>query len=468
MNYIIFTFSGLALPIAYKLAQEGQEVTVAQVRNIKDYVMEEELKTAFESDLNKQRRLDLFQGMIKIEDAQTVVKRMESIKNPHDYFVFFDENNLYRWADKVRGLGFEGNSPTKEDFMLEVDRDLAKTFVREHYPKLRSPELKEFQTVKEGISFLEKTEELWVLKGKSDQAKTFVPTNEDPTLARNQIIEMLNNYPKDYEALGYILEIYIPSIIELTPEKMYYDGVPLCTTLDIENKNFGNANTSVQIGCAEDLVFPTLMEDRINTIAFPPIVDEMARQHKGLFIWDASILINRRDGKMYFGEFCANRPGYNSLFTELSQSSSVHTFFENMVHKKSPLTPGTVGTSVRILNMNRDQDTEQISANISVNFKPETEKNLWLWDVKKNKDGKLVTVGSDWSLAVVTGSGKTIQEALSATYKTIADLSFVGVYYRSKDDYVSLDYPTSILNRLNYGLERGLYHLPFDVKVGTL
>ena len=79
-----------------------------------------------------------------------------------------------------------------------------------------------------------------------------------------------------------------------------------------------------------------------------------------------------------------------------------------------------------------------------------------------------MTVGSDWNLAVITGSGKSIDEAVGKMYRNVDGFAFVGAYYRSKDDYLSLDYPTSIINRLNYGLERGLYRLPFNVKVGEI
>jgi len=86
------------------------------------------------------------------------------------------------------------------------------------------------------------------------------------------------------------------------------------------------------------MVFPTDMNDRINKIAFPPIVDEMAKEHKGWFIWDASILVSKKDGKMYFGEFCSNRPGYNCFFTGLAQGGTIDHFFENIVKKKNPFT----------------------------------------------------------------------------------------------------------------------------------
>lgn len=468
MKYVFITFSGLSLPVAHKLQLEGNEVIVGQISDIKSYVMEEEAKKASESSLNRERRLRLFKNMIKMQPAERVIENLRVTKNINDYFVFFEENNLYRWADQVRDLDCQGNFPTREDYLFEVDRDKAKEFVKTHYQKLYTPEVREFVRASEAISFLKDTRDIWVLKGKHDHAKTYVPTMNDADLAKGQIIEMLNNFPHEYERLGFILELYIPSIIELTPEKIYYDGIPLATTMNFENKSFGSGNISIQTGCAEDLVFPTDMEDRINKICFPPIVDEMARQHKGLFIWDASILINKRDGKMYFGEFCSNRPGYNSFFTELAQTGPVTQFFEKITRKVSPFSLGTVGTSVRLFNLNRDENTEQVAANITVDYRQEIEKDLWLWDVRKNQRGKLVTVGSDWNLAVITGAGKSIDEAVGRMYRNVDGFAYVGAYYRSKDDYLSLDYPTSIINRLNYGLERGLYRLPFDVKVGEI
>jgi hypothetical protein len=468
MKYVFITYSGLSLPVAYKLQQEGNDVLVGQIEDIKEYVMEEESKKAEENDADKMRRLSLFKGMLKFVSAEKAVETLRNAKNQEEYFVFFEENNLYRWADKVRDLNIHGNFPTKEDFLLEIDRDKAKEFVKVHYSKLYTPEVHEFEKVEKAIEFLNKTDQVWVLKGRDDKAKTFVPSLADVDLAKNQIIEMLNNFPHKYEYRGFILELFIPSIIEMTPEKIYYDGEPVATTNYFENKSFGSGNISVQTGCSEDLTFPTDMEDRINKICFPPIVDEMAKNHKGLFIWDASILINRQDGKMYFGEFCSNRPGYNSLFSEISQCKSVTQFFESIVQKKSPFTLGTVSASVRIFNINRDDDTQQIAKNIAIDYKPEIEKDLWLWDVRKNQRGELVSVGSDWNLAVMTGAGKSVEEAVGRLYRNVEAFAFVGAYYRSKDDYLSLDYPTSIINRLNYGIERGLYKLPFTVKVGDL
>lgn len=468
MKYIFITFSGLGLPIAYKLLQQGHEVHVGVIQDIKDYVMEQEIDTAKERDFNKKRRLNLFKGMLPTEDAHVVIEKLLAASNPEEYFIFFEENNLYRWADKVRDKGFHGNFPTKDDFLFEVDRERAKSFVREHYSKLYTPEVVEFKEIAKGLEFLKDSKDVWVLKGQHDSAKTFVPTTENYELANKQLTEILTNFPEKYERMGYILEKFIPSVIEFTPEKYYYDGVPLCTTVMFENKSFGSGNISVQTGCSEDMVFPTDMNDRINKIAFPPIVDEMAKEHKGWFIWDASILVSKKDGKMYFGEFCSNRPGYNCLFTEMSQCGSPNTFFENIVKKKNPFTLGTVATSVRIFNMNHDEEDESVSGDILINYKPEVEKDVWMWDIKKTSRGHFVSVGTDWNLAIITGAGKSIPEAVNRLYKNVDGFAFVGAYYRPKDDYLSMDYTSSILNRVNYGVERGLYRLPFDVTLGDI
>jgi hypothetical protein len=118
--------------------------------------------------------------------------------------------------------------------------------------------------------------------------------------------------------------------------------------------------------------------------------------------------------------------------------------------------------------MNRDEQTEQVAENMALNLLPEVERDLWLWDVKRKADGQFLTVGTDWNLAVMTGAGKSIEEAVGNLYKNIEGLAFVGGYFRPKDDYLSLDYPTSILNRVNYGMERGLYKIPFNVKIGDI
>ena len=467
VKYIVFTFDGSGTPVAQHLQLEGQDVVLAQVYSTRSLISSEETEYSTEQRTDKEQRRSLFEGVIKKRIAEELIKELKTYKNPQEYFLYFDTNGLYAFAEQVKDLGFHGNFPTREDYLYEVDRDKAKEFVKKYYSKINIARKKEFTKVGDAKKFLENTDEIWVLKGNSADATAFVPNADEPLLAARQVIEALDKESWLYEQEGFILEVLIPSVMEITPEKIYYDGVPLAASIDIENKPIGSGNISVQTGCAADLVFPISLEDRISQLAFPPIVDEIAKQHKGLFYWDASILINKRDGKMYFGEFCPNRPGYNASFTEFAQCGSVHEFFEKVSQKKNPFTLGTVASSVRIFNMHRDTDTQQILDGLTVEFSPEVEKDIWLWDVKK-KGNKLINVGYGDSVACVTGSGKSVEEAVNKMYRNLEKFSFLGAYYRPKQDYLSLSYSTSILNRLNYGMERGLYQIPFNVKVGDI
>ncbi len=466
MKYIIFTFDGSGIPVAQHLHLEGQDVVLAQVEHMRSLAAEGE-DEYIENRKDKEMRLEGFDGLVKKKPAEEILKEMKTYKNPQDYFVFFDTNGLYALAEQIKDLGFHGNFPTREDYLFEVDRDKAKEFVKKHYSKLNIARKKEFTSISDAKKFLANTDEVWVLKGNSDSTNAFVPDVDDPVLAAHQVIETLDKDSDSYQSEGFILELLIPSVMEITPEKIYYDGEPVAVTVDIENKPIGSGNISIQTGCAADLVFPIPDSDRINQIAFPPIIDEIAKKHKGLFYWDASILINKRDGKMYFGEFCPNRPAYNASFTEFAQCGSVHEFFEKVSQKKNPFTLGTVATSIRIFNFHRDNDTQQILGGLTVDFAPEVEKDIWLWDVKK-KGKKLVNIGYGDVIAVITGSGTSVEEAVNRMYRNLEKFSFLGAYYRPKADYLSLGYSTSILNRLNYGMERGLYQIPFNVKVGDI
>jgi hypothetical protein len=328
MKYIVFTFDGSGTPVAQHLQLEGQDVVLAQLDSMRSLSSDEDTEYSNELRNDKEARRTIFDGVVKKKSAEELIKELKTYKNPQEYFLYFDTNGLYALAEQVKDLGFHGNFPTREDYLYEVDRDKAKEFVKKHYSKLNIARKKEFAKVSDAKNFLADTDEVWVLKGNSDATNAFVPDADDPILAARQVVEVLDKDADSYEAEGFILELLIPSVMELTPEKIYYDGVPLAVSIDIENKPIGSGNISVQTGCAADLVFPISSEDRISQIAFPPIVDEIAKQHKGLFYWDASILINKRDGKMYFGEFCPNRPGYNASFTEFAQCGSVHEFFE--------------------------------------------------------------------------------------------------------------------------------------------
>jgi hypothetical protein len=461
MRYVVFTFDGYGLPIANALRREGHEVVVAQVHDQADVTSELERNIADEDPAYKKRRLSLYDGLLAKQPADEVLKELKHRDDRDDTYLFFDLNHLYRYAEQAAELGYPGNFPTEEDYLYEIDRERSKSFVAENYPQVRVGENHGFAKVDEAEAFLRESEELWVLKGIEEDARTVVPGVDDPDLARNQILDALQKHREDYESAGFILERMIPSMLEFTPQRIYVDGRAVATMMVLENKALGAGNVGPQTDCAQDLTFLIDPEDKISEIAFPPIVDEMAKRHPGTFYWDASLLIDSRSGRIYFGEFCANRPGYNALYNQISLVGSAGRYFEMLARGKNPFPDDEVGIAVRIFNLHHGEGGEPLEGAL-VDCLPRSEPNLWLTDIRRDR-GRLVTAGSKETLGVATGRGHSVGEAARRAHRAIEELSFEGAFYRPLFDLVSQEYRTSIVSRIQYGLQRGFYKVGFGV-----
>ncbi len=454
MKYVIFTFSGEGLAIAEQLQKEGESVTIAQIRDQEKILLPEELKeTEPEDPKKKAARLSMYNGCIPKYDADKVVANLKRVKDKSDYFLLFDFNQDYQYADQLDGLGFKGNFPTEEDRRFEVDRDMAKEFVKKNYPGVKVGEKHEFKTIDEGKQFLADTDEIWVLKPYDDntEAKTKVPDAKEPEQAKAELILALDTHKEGFESQGYVLELFIPDAIEITPERVYYDGVPLYTCCDIELKRLGS-DTGPMTGCAADLVFPVDDDSKIAKISFPKVVDDMAKKHEGWFFWDISLLINPNNGRIYMGEFCPNRPGYNSFYNELGLCGGPSTYFESMVRGGNPMKGSkNFGASVRMFSIHESG----VKADVGIVLDEEKMDNLWMLDVKR-KDGKLMTAGYIWDVAVATGQGNSIAEAAHEAYEGAEGIQFDNKYQRQIFDYLS-DEDDSLEKRYNYGKDNGLY-----------
>ena len=78
---------------------------------------------------------------------------------------------------------------------MEVARDEAKAIVKKNYPDLSVMECKEFATAQEGVAFLQESDQVWVLKSKGDSGETVCPKIDDPQLANQEIVDMLEGRP---------------------------------------------------------------------------------------------------------------------------------------------------------------------------------------------------------------------------------------------------------------------------------
>lgn len=451
MKYYFCSFDGIGYGVAYRLLQEGHSVTVAQIQDNKELGNGDKP----EDPEMKRRRLSCYSGILKKLPMPQMLIQMRAEKNKDDCFVIFDFNNLWKYAEMVQKMGFKnGFFPTKADYEMESDREAAKEIVKKHYPGLTIGDVKEFKKAQDGIQFLQEAQDetMWVLKGNDDCAQTVCPDTKIPTLAKEELTTQLEKDGPNYEKGGYILEEKIMEPFEMTPEAQWYNGKLIAITVDIENKPMGAGNIGKQCGCAQNIVFEIDPESKIAEAAFPPYIHEQAAKRKGLFVFDAGLLL--KDGKLYFTEFCSQRWGWDSFYTQLSMCESVGSYFEALVAGQNPY-KYKFGAATRGFNIDIGSDKMTVKDR-KMSWLDETDKDTWLYDMKM-KDGCAINAGCAFDLVVFTGGSNTFEGAVNKAYKAAEGFSFSNMIYRPKFDFNSTEYQTSIPNRYEEGRVEGLY-----------
>lgn len=437
MRVVIFTVNFEMGGVALALEREGVDVVMGVVEDVRSLNSGRIREYEGETEEQRRRRLSILDGMVRKVSADEAVRAILRSRKRSDLVVLFDMNTLFRYAEPLRDLGIFGNFPTEWDRMFEHDRAMAKSFVRRHYPRIEEIPTVGFHRVEEVEEFLRSgVDRVWVLKG-GGEARTVVPTSDDPEVAAEELLTALREGRREYEEGGeLVLEQKILDPVEVTPERVYVDGQLVYETIDIEGKTIGAFEVGPQVGCGMDVVFSTEwargLAEWVEEVAFPPVVDEMAARSPGIFVWDASLLIEGRTGRVYFGEFCSNRFGYNSLYTEIELSGgSALEWLEGLRSREVRLRRG-VGASVRLFQMNRDrrgyfQEEEVVLRG---------HEGVWLFGVKRDDRGRLVTgglgdrsaVGED--IAVVTGWGGDGKEAAHVVYERVKQVHWAGMYWR--------------------------------------
>lgn len=419
-------------PVAMHIQQEGGKSYLGQVQDYKELKIGKDDETPED----KEERLKQYDGMIKKEKAAQLIGALKKVKNKDEYFLFFDQNNLYEYAEQMLEAGFtNGLFPTKEDYEMEKEREAAMDFVQEHYPDVMIIPHEKYKTVEEARQAVEESDVPLVIQSEGDYVSTIVG-DDDVEQSKILILSALDKHEKEYSQGEIILKEKLIQPVEITPQMVFWNGEPVFTDLDIESKNIGNGeNNGNQVGCGTNLIIRTDMNDEINRIAFPPKVYEMAKKHTGLFYWDISLYFTEKG--IYFGEFCSNRPGYDASLTEMCMAGGAMEYFNAIMSLKNPLKTH-FGAAVRVFNLSKSKEQEVVIGD------PEY---AWMFEVTK-KDDKIVSTANAWDLGVVTGKGDTIEDAVEEAYEYLKTLTFKEKYTRTKDDFLT-DYPTSIVRRFN-------------------
>lgn len=439
-TWVCLTSGWDGLPIAYHLQEEGKSVYVGQVQSKTELKEKDD-----EKDDDRESRLSQYEGLInKKIPAAKLVKALKKVPNKDSYFIYCDQNALWPYAEQLLKAGFtNGIFPTKKDFEMEKEREEAMNFVEEHYPDVQIIPHEKYKTVEEAKKAVEESDVPLVIQSEGDFVSTIVGP-DDVEQSKITIVAALEKHAQDYKKGEIILKKKLVKPVEITPQIVFYNGKPVFTDLDIETKNIGDGeNNGNQVGCGTNLIIRTNIDDPINQIAFPKKVYEMAKQHTGLFVWDISLYLT--DEGIYFGEFCSNRFGYDSLMTEMTMAHGPSEYFTKIMNGENPLEHFKYGAALRVFNLSKSGEQE-ISYN---NHKP-----IWLYEVT-SKDGKIVSAEGGWDLGVVTGRGNSVLESVENLYNNYNRLVFKEKYARTKEDFLA-DYPTSIMRRLNE--TEGIYY----------
>jgi hypothetical protein len=448
MKYICLTYDGHGLPVFYKLLLEGNDVVVGQAKKLEHMPKEEE-------EIQK-RRLSLYDGMIEKIDADELIEKMRK-ENPEDWFVICDFNYVYPYAEKLKKMGFKGILPTREDFEFEEDRNKAKEYVFRKYEIFSQQDIQEFDSIKEALNFLKKSEKIYGIKGFNPEAPTYFPMSNDKQIAYDELEDIMISNQKLYESKGFILEEKIEDMIEFIPEIISFDGEIVGINIDIENKPIGAGNIGFQTGDAASFIFwidknePAFQ--KLYDLFFRPSMDRWTRENE-MVVWDAGVMYSPSRNAFYFTEFCSNREGYSALFDKLSTFNSVSEYYERTMNKQYLFDKDVkpFGNSIRVFNEIRDRNFKHLIMKDARIIADENNPNVWLWDVYK-KNGKLYTAGLDHNLAVITFAGDNWKENFYVIDNMLSDgktFVFPGMLYRRAFDLTRNDYPQNFDERIRF------------------
>lgn len=452
-NYLFVTREGDPLPIADRLKDKGKNVVVG--------IVEDEAAT--KAPAKEECRLSLYDGILdkyEFDDVLDWLKKMPEAERD-EWFVMLDYGDLWPQSEKILALGFtKGIFPTKEGYKLEDDRRAGKAFAKKHYPGVRVAEVHEFKKVEDALFVLdEQRDKIFVLKSEGSNAETVVPMTEDTDLARRQIAGALRSEAKDYEKGGFTLEEKIPNAIEISPVMLFWNGNPLFSLVELENKQLGSGNIGRLSGGCQNLSIQTELNCPLNKIAFPPVIFDMAKKQPGIGLYDAGLLFNGKE--FLFTEFCSQRWGWDGIFSEIAMSGGAAHHFDAIAAGASPIRY-RYGASVRLFQTEPDPKRPDVFQDgYAMDWMNEVSDQLFFYCIQKRKiegsdEEQFVSVGYRKDLGVATGSGNTAKEAVDAAYRAADGFAMTGVYYRPMFDFVSKDYFASIWNRLDFLGQSGL------------
>ncbi len=384
-KFWVWTADHSGLPLATRLKEEGNDVTMVLIRPEERCGKWEAPKTPEEAKKNIERIKYLNKNGNGLIDKMWAEEAMGRIKR-NDY-VIWDQIWGFQFGDLLYKRGMKVLGGSKFGHTLETERQ--KTLQLFGKLGFDLPLSKHFgpHSSDKAIKFLDsmKDEKLFALK--SDNVSVVTQVAED---SNDELIKKLQAEKKEIDKDGLLLQEKV-SGIEYNLETYYCKGVPILCNIDIEEKRKYNYSSQCQVGCAYDLVWTLPVDHELRNLINKPL-DQFAKKYIGTGRIDASVVHNVKEKKIYPLECCGDRWGFNQIYTLLELLTiDVGEWIADLMDGNykddigEKLFKQEYGCSLRIFN-------DESTADSPMTYPDDLSKHYWLWDVYK-KNGKLYTTG---------------------------------------------------------------------------
>lgn len=458
MKFVIFSHENYWLPIVkdFKaqviwadMTKEETEPKEAEEKtsDVPKRVPDEQWSAFFANELEKRRQLQ-YRGMITKYPAEEVIERLLSIPKDKrgEYKIIFDFNHGVKFGEELMRAGYSGVFAQQWAYDLERKRDKASELVAKHYKEVGRPIQQKFGTgsADKMIQFMEKqSDKVWVVKPNGIGLWVFCPQSEEPPIALEECRGHIEANKEAVNAIPMILEERIIGT-EINIETFYFEGKPLYSAVDLENKFMHTEEVGHQSGCAFDLVFFVPLDCELRRMCNEPF-DKLARKLNFTGLMDMNAIIAHRDGKPYFIEFCPNRFGYNATMTEIeAYGKGAEQYVTDLITGKFKPDYTKFGASIKLFNEDWREDFYDSIFNpdyegnkVRITHK---DKGLWMWDVYKDgSDLKMANYSNE--VMVTTAASDTPEGAIEkAKLKAERLVDFDGKYFRGDVDEYDRSY----------------------------
>ena len=437
-RFWVFSADHSGLPLAVRLKDEGNEVTLVLIRPEEKNGKWKPPADAKEQKKNQDKIKYLNSNGNGLVDKMWAADAMPRIKRT-DY-VIFDQLYGFQFGEILRKRGCKVLGGSEVGYTLETERDETLKLLKSL--GLDTPPQQKFgkgQSQK-GIDFLEKAQDaaMYVLKSDNPAVVTQVACDSN-----DELIQKITAEAKDIDSAPFLLQEKVDGT-EFAVETWYSNGIPVIANVDIEQKRKYNESCEVQTGCSYDILWMIPIDHPLRERVNGPF-DKYAAKEIGTGLLDLSVIYDHKADKMYCLEVCGSRFAYNAFYAMLSLLTiPVGDFLANFLDGKYRddvtdsifMQEPAYSCSLRVFN--DDHTPDQM-----ISYPKEDKESLWLWDVHR-KGGKLLTTG-DEATGIITAQGENPEGGMAEIRQKWFKYNMSTAWCR--DDYDEDDEPCLPLAR---------------------